>query len=211
MNTYLKRIIKREQALEQWLIKNNAKDYLDKTTYLLNDLPKDAILLQFTEGLKKGLQHCVQNQTIKALDYSWYFSTKAPTEALAYGLDMHKTKGTLSKTDLGPDNIPGIEIKSEAGNIVDEYFASLPVEIALNLWTEKLSTDINSAISNNQLHSDVELSIVELIQLWNYKLGIKAGESLLHADEVQKLKNRSPFWITMTSHERWSVPIMLIN
>ncbi len=41
MNTYLKRIVKREQALEQWLIKNNAKNHLDKTTYLLKALPKE--------------------------------------------------------------------------------------------------------------------------------------------------------------------------
>ncbi len=211
MNTYLKRIIRREQALAEWLIQNNAEQYLNKTNRLLNDLPEDMILSQFTEGLKKGLQHCVKNESIKALDYSWYFGTKAPTEALAYGLDMHKTKGTLSKTDLGPDKIPGIEIKSEVGNIVDEYFASLPVDLALNLWTEKLSPDIDSAISNNQLLCNVGISIIELLQLWNYKLGIKAGESLPGIDTTQKLKNRSPFWVTMTCHERWSVPIMLIK
>lgn len=211
MNTYLNRIIKREKSLTEWLIQNNAEKYLNKTNKLLNDLPEDIILSKFIDGLEKGLQHCVKNKTIKALDYSWYFCTKAPTEALAYGLDMHKTKGSLSKTDLGPDEIPGIEIKSEAGNIVDEYFASLPVDLALNLWTGTLSSEINSAISNNSLHCDAKVSIVELIQLWNYKLGIMAGESLQDKDETRKLKDRSPFWVTMTSHERWSVPIMLIK
>ncbi len=211
MNTYLKRIIKREQALTEWLIQNNAEKYLNKTNHLLTDLSKDTILSQFTEGLKEGLQHCVQDETIRALDYSWYFTTDAPGEALAYGLDMLKTKGTLSKTDLGPDEIPGVEIKSEVGSIVDEYFASLPVHLALNLWTEELSSDVNSAINNNQLSVNVRLLLVDLIQLWNYKLGIEAGESLQNTDEAQKLKSRSPFWVAMTRHERWSVPIMLIK
>ncbi len=211
MNTFYKRLKKRELALEKWLNENNAKEYLDETTLLLSTMPKSTIAEEFLEGLKKGIIHCEENEEIKALDYSWYLGERNSGEALAYGLDMYKTKGKLSKSDLGPEGLPGIEIKSQVGAIIDEYFASLPVHYAINKWKESQSSIIDIAIESDTIPSEAKECLLELVAIWNYKIAIECGEELLSSVSINSIRKRSPFWVTLTTHERDSIPILVIK
>ncbi|AUP81710.1 hypothetical protein C1H87_20590 [Flavivirga eckloniae] len=130
---------------------------------------------------------------------------------MAYGLDGCKTKGKLSKTDLGPKELPGIELDLEHGDLIDEYFAEIPVNYAINAMVEKISPVFEQEEWFGDLLGDVESVITDYFQIWNYKVGYEACEQLRESSVVVKLKSRGPFWVTMTRHERWSVAIMLIN
>ncbi len=212
MDKFAKRLLKREEAICDWLKKKSLDSLLIKADQILNSLPREEIKEEYQNSIKKALEHCVENDEIKALDFQWYYGGHEVGGALAYGLDSCVCNGRLSKTDLGPDELPGIELELEHGDLIDEDFSEIPVYHAINT----LVTEMNPIIEQSEkelgnLLGDTEQLITEYFQIWNYKVAHEACEQLKESDVVEKLSSRAPFWVTMTRHERWSVAIMLIN
>lgn len=205
------RLDKRETAIRQWLTENNAAHLLEAADTLLKQLPAADIAKEFQDDLEAGLAYCAGHEDIKALDFSWYYGGDHVGEAFAYALDDCETKGRLSKTDLGPDELPGIEIDLDHGDLIDEDFASLAVFHAINTWVEHLKPRVDQAIEQGLVPGDTDTLMVELFQIWNYRKGCEAGRALQASAAAKALEPRAPFWVTLTRHERWSVPIMLIN
>lgn len=205
MDKFAKRILKRENGIKNWLKNNQLESLLQKADEILDNLPREEIKNDFEKGIKSALQHCIKNDSIKALDFEWYYAGRETGSALAYGFDHCLSKGTLSKSDLGPEELPGIELKLEHGNLIDESFAEIPTSNAINELVRKIKPIIKE--HNNHV-KDV---ITDYFQIWNYKIGYETCNLLKGSDIETALKNRSPFWVTMTRHERWSVPIMLID
>lgn len=83
--------------LEVGLKKNKLESLLKKVDQILNSLPREEVKKEFYDGIRCALQHCVEKDEIKALDFQWYYSGSEIGGALAYGLDSCITKGKLSK------------------------------------------------------------------------------------------------------------------
>ena len=211
MDKFAKRLIKRENAIKDWLTKNNLDFVLNKADQILNNLPKETIKASFKSEIERALQHCIENNKIKALDFQWYYGGREIGGALAYGIDSCKTKGSLSKTDLGPEELPGIEINLKHGNLVDHSFAEIPVSIAINKMVKEIKPLLKESEEIGGLFKNTSYVITDYFQIWNYKIGHEVCDELRESDTEKALKNRAPFWITMTRQERWSVPIMLID
>lgn len=212
MDKFLKRLIKREEGIRDWLKKNNLGSLLTDADQILNALPREDIKKEYQDSIKEALEHCVENDEIKALDFQWYYSGYEVGGALAYGLDSCTCNGSLSKTDLGPDGLPGIELKLEHGDLIDDDFMEIPVYYAINAMVNKMNPVLQQSEKElGQLLGDTQDVITDYFQIWNYKVGYEACEQLRESDIVKKLRNRAPFWITMTRHDRWPIAIMLID
>ncbi|EMK18536.1 LIC13197/LIC10919/LIC10469 family protein [Leptospira kirschneri] len=203
------RFTNRENGIKEWLVQNSAKQFLTRAEELLASLPKEEILQEFISGINTAIQFCVEQNKIAALDFSWYYGGDPIDVAYAYGLASCKGQGKLSKTDLGPNEIPGVESDLEHGNLLEEDFSELPVDRAINLWVENLDPHVQKAKDKKELPFDADDILVDLFQIWNYRIGLEACKNI--STEFQDvLKKRKPFWITMSRHERWAVPIGLI-
>ena len=212
MDKFLKRLIKREEGIRDWLKKNMLESLLIEADQILNRLPREEIKKEFQGSIAKALEHCVENDEIKALGFEWYYSGNEIGGALAYGFDSCACNGRLSKTDLGPKELPGIELKLEHGNLVAEYFAEVPVNHAINAMVKEMESILEQSEKEiGNLLGDAQDIITDYFQIWNYKIGHEACEQLKESDAVNKIRSRAPFWITMTRHDRWSVAIMLID
>ncbi|WP_034228485.1 LIC13197/LIC10919/LIC10469 family protein [Aquimarina pacifica] len=211
MDKFAKRLLKRETGIRDWLKSNKLEWLLEKVDEVIYNLPAEDIKNKFQKEIKRGLQHCVKKNEIRALDFQWYYGRGEIGGALAYGFDSCLTKGSLSKTDLGPRDLSGIELKLEHGNIIDQYFAEIPVSIAINEMIKKINPIVEQSKEIGNLLGDVEDVITDYFQIWNYKIGAEACEQLRGTHLELALKSKAPFWVTMTRHERWSIPIMLIS
>lgn len=212
MDKFLKRLIKREEGIRDWLEKNKLDSLLIKADQILNSLPREEIKKEYQESIEEALQHCVENEEIKALDFQWYYGGDQVDGALAYGSDNCVCDGSLSKTDLGPDELPGIELEFEQGDIIDDEFMEIPVYHAINAMVKEMNPVLQQSEKElGQLLGDTQDVITDYFQIWNYKVGYEACEQLQESDVVKKLKSRAPFWVTMTRHGRWPVAIMLID
>ncbi len=124
-------------------------------------------------------------------------------------LDSCIGQGKLSETDLGPKGIPGIESDLKHGSLVDEDFSQLPTDQAINLFVDELRPLLEKTLQKKKNLSEANDLLIDLFQIWNYRLGWEACKNI--SMELQnEFKKRKPFWITMTRHERWSIPIGLI-
>lgn len=206
MNKYLKRLLKREKAIKNWLEKNHFEQFLHKADQILESLPREAIKKEYEEGIQEALKHCSENNEIRALDFQWYYAGREIGKALAYGLDSCSGKGNLSKSDLGPEDLPGIEAKLDHGILVDEYFAQIPVNYAINRMVEEMMQDLNQSG-----HQDRKYVVTDYFQIWNYKIGSEVCEALQDSEMVLKLKDRAPFWITMSVQGRSPIAIMSVD
>ncbi|MCD1183404.1 hypothetical protein [Leptospira sp. Pond_2020] len=213
------RFTKREEAIKIWLSKNNADSFLIQAENLLAILPSEQIENEFFSGIERGIKFCNENETIyseilkkfksvKALDFQWYFDGNTSDVAFAYALDSCKGFGNISGTDLGPREIPGIESDLKHGYLVYEDFSSIPVHHSINSYVENLQDPVRESIDEDRISSEVEVLLLDLFQIWNYKI---AYEVCKRISDWEGLKKRSPFWVTMTRHDRWSVPIFLID
>ncbi len=211
MKTFIERLEKRELDIKNWLQQNNLEFFLAKADEILASLPKETIQAEFKEQMQIALEHCVKNEEIKSLDFQWYYGGDVVDDAYAYGFEESDDKAALSATDLGPNELSGIEIEIEQGSLVDQEFASLPVYHAIDAMVEKIIPLIEEYEENNELHWEAETVITDYFQIWNYKIASIVCEALKDDVSVQKLKARSPFLVTMTRHERWSVAIMLLS
>lgn len=211
MKELLNILLNRKEGIKDWLKKNNLELFLEKADQILNDLPREKIKEEFKNGITKALKFCLENNEIKALDFEWYYSKGKVSKAFAYGLDDCSGDNNLSKSDLGPKELPGIELKLEHGNLIDEDFSEIPVNIAINEMVEHLLPTLEQSKELGNLLGDAENVITDYFQIWNYKLGYEVCKELVNSDVVKKLKNRSPFWVTMTRHWRCPVGIMLIS
>lgn len=119
------RFTNRENGIKEWLVQNNAKRFLTRTEELLSSLPKEEILHEFVSGINTAIQFCVEQNKIAALDFSWYYGGD-PID-VAYAFDSCKGQGKLSKTDLGPKEIPGIESDLKHGSLLEDGFSELPL------------------------------------------------------------------------------------
>ncbi|MDI7189323.1 hypothetical protein [Leptospira santarosai] len=72
-----------------------------------------------------------------------------------------------------------------------------------------LTEELLSSLPKEELISDAEDILIDLFQIWNYRIGLEACD-YISAESKNILKKRKPFWITMSRHERWAVPIGLI-
>ncbi|EKO78715.1 MULTISPECIES: hypothetical protein [Leptospira] len=210
-NVYLDpiRFTNRENGIKEWLVQNNAKRFLTLTEELLSSLPKKEILQEFILGINTAVQFCTERNKIAALNFSWYYGRDPIDVAYAYAFASCKGQGKLSKTDLGPEEIPGIESDLEHGSLLEGDFSELPVNRAINLWVENLDSSVQKAMNKKELTSDAEDILIDLFQIWNYRIGLEACD-YISAESKNILKKRKPFWITMSRHERWAVPIGLI-
>ncbi len=138
MDKFATRLIKREEGIRDWLNKNNLGPLLKKADQILDSLPRKEIKKEFQDEIKRALKYCAKKGEINALDYEWYYGGSEIGGAHAYGFDSCVTKGSLSKTDLGPDELPGIELKLEHGNLIDEYFSEIPIHHAINSMVNKM-------------------------------------------------------------------------
>lgn len=216
MEKFLNRLLERENGIRDWLTQNNLEVFLKKADQILNSLPREDIKKAFNDEIVLALEHCAKNDQIKALDFQWYYSGDEIGGALAYGLDSCKTDGSIDGSDLGPDTLHGIELKLEHGTLVDDYFAEIPVDEAINKMVnssilEEIEKSQESGSITNEVANDADDAITDYFQIWNYKMGYEVCKKLIESDIVQKLKNRAPFWVTMTRHDRSSVAIMLID
>ena len=212
MDTHLQRLLKREQDIVAWLKENKLDFLLKQADQILNDLPREEIKKEFYKGIESAMQYCVENDEIKALDFEWYYAGNQIMEAFAYGLDSCTTEGALAKSDLGPDQLSGIELELEHGDLVDEQFSGIPVYTAINEMVEKINPVIKKLYEEQEdLVMDIDTLITDYFQIWNYKIGYEACEQLKGSKVALALQDRAPFWVTMTRHGRWSVAIMLID
>ncbi|WP_081101186.1 hypothetical protein [Leptospira santarosai] len=90
-------------------------------------------------------------------------------------------------------------------NRIKEWLVQNNAKRFLTLITEELL----SSLPKEELTSDAEDILIDLFQIWNYRIGLEACE-YISAESKNILKKRKPFWITMSRHERWAVPIGLI-
>lgn len=205
MKKFINRLLKKEEGIRDWLKTNKLESLLHKADQILNNLPREEIKKEFEEEIKRALEHCAKNTDIKALDFSWYYAGREIGGALAYGLDSCISK--VSKTDLGPDELPGLELKLKHGVLIDEYFAEIPVYHAINA----LVKDIMPILEKMEIYDDTDDLITYYFEIWNYKIAYEVCQQLSESDVVVALKSRAPFWITMTRQDRWPVGIMLID
>ncbi|TGK36008.1 hypothetical protein EHQ12_07915 [Leptospira gomenensis] len=203
------RFTERENAIQKWLNDNNAKTYLDRAQELISSLNKEEIINEFKIGIESGLEFCSELEKIQALDFSWYYGGDSVDVAYAYALGSCHGQGKLFGTDLGPEEIPGLESDLKHGSLLDEDFSELPVHWAINLYVEELNPSLEEALKNKRIPSDAENLLLDLFQIWNYRLGTEACKNI-PVRYQNALKKRKPFWISMTRHGRWSVPIGLI-
>jgi hypothetical protein len=202
MSKFLKRILTRESSIHDWLSVNGHKKISSSIQEFLESQKKESLLRMFEAGLDRAFKYCANNSEIKALDFSWYYAGRETGEALAYGYLEIKTRGTLARSDLGPEEIPGVEIKSSPGDITSEHFAGLPTHIALNAFVNQIKP-----ITDN-CPADVVVLTTDLINLWNYQ---RAMEAMAICMDREKYGLSPEFWVTMTRHERGSVPIAHIK
>lgn len=84
----------------------------------------------------------------------------------------------MSKTDLGPKKIPGIESDLKHGDLLEEDFSELPVDRAINLWVENLNPHVQKAKDKKELPFDADDILVDLFQIWNYRIGLEACKKI---------------------------------
>lgn len=202
MNKYLKRILTRESSIHDWLSANSHEKTSTSIRELLESQKTESLLRLFETGLDKALKYCAENPEIKYLDFSWYYAGRETGEALAYGYSDIKTKGTLAKSDLGPEEIPGVEIKSTSGDIIHEYIAGIPTHIALNEFVNHGKPLVDNC------PADVVVLTTDLINLWNAQRAIEALAICIKRGKYDLAKK---LWVTMTRHERGSVAIACIS
>ncbi len=202
MDKFLKRILARESSTHDWLTLNGHEKISTAIQEMLETQKNEILFSKFEAGLDRAFKYCAGNSDTQALDFSWYYAGRETGEALAYGYSEIKTKGTLARSDLGPEEISGVEIKSSPGDIIDEHFAGLPTHIALNAFVKQVKPMTDSC------PADVVVLTTDLINLWNYQRAIEAIAICLE----RKTYSLAPkFWVTMTRHERGSVPIAQFN
>ena len=160
MNIYTDRCIKREKAINTWLIKNNAGIYLEKLQQLLASLPRQALLLEFTESIKTAIEFCIEHPEIHALDYQWDASGGC---AFAYGLDGYTGEDSFSNSDLGPKELPPLESSIEHEDLIEEDFSDLSVFNSLDLLTNHLEDEVSNAITQKNIPED---SYPLLVDIW---------------------------------------------
>jgi len=204
VNKYIKRLAARKSAIIDWLNTHEQTDILSSTENMLLSLDKNQLFERYYEGMKKGLDYCSNIPEARCLDFSWYYGGRETGEALAYAYDGIKTKGTLSKSDLGPEGLSGIEIKADMDNMIAEYFAAIPLHIALNHYTTEIKPYAE------KISPEVVVLSLELINLWNYSLAIESL-SKCAANYNDNCFSNDKFWITLTRHERSSIPIGSFN
>jgi hypothetical protein len=202
MDKFLKRILTRESSTHDWLTKNGYETISTTIQEVLEPLKSESLFAKFEAGLDKAFKYCAEHSDIKALDFSWYYAGRETGEALAYGYSEIKTKATLARSDLGPEEISGVEIKSSPGDIINEHFSGLPTNIALNAFVNQIKPMMGPC------PADVDVLTTDLINLWNYQ---RAIEALAVCVEREKYGLAPKFWVTMTRQERGSVPIAQIN
>ncbi len=202
MNKYLKRILTRESSIHDWLSANSHEKTSTSIQELLESQKTESLLNLFEGGLDTALKYCSENPEVKYLDFSWYYAGRETGEALAYGYSDIKTKGSLAKSDLGPEEIPGVEIKLTSGDIIHEYFAGIPTHIALNDYVNHVKPLIDHC------PADVVVLATDLISLWNAQRAIEALEICM---KREKYGLAEKLWITMTRQERGSVAIASIS
>lgn len=202
IDKFLKRILTRESSIHDWLTQNGYKKISIAIQEMLETQKNEILFSKFEAGLDKAFKYCAENSDIKALDFSWYYAGRETGEALAYAYSEIKTNGTLAKSELGPEDISGVEIKASPGDIIDEYFAGLPTHIALNAFVNQVKPMTDSC------PADVVVLTTDLINLWNYQ---RAFEAIAVCVEREKYGLTPKFWVTMTRLERGSVPIAQIN
>jgi hypothetical protein len=203
MTKLLERIIKREEAIIKWLKMNNFEKILNKADEVISSLDRASIKKEFSEEIKSALAYCAENTDIQSLDFEWYYNGEEIGGALAYGYYECNNDGELSKTDLGPYDLPGIETNIEHIDVIDEDFAEIPVNKAINLMVEHINPIIDD--------DSCDAVITDYFQIWNYKLACEVCDEVKESKAVIALKSRAPFWVTMSRHERWAVPIMFIE
>lgn len=202
MNKFQKRVEKRETAIKLWLSSHGYDEIMDSTYEALNTIAKHDIRSGFYKGIDRALNHIFTTPSIMAIDFSWYFASRETGEALAYAYDGVKTKGTLAKSDVGPKELPGIEIKAQMGGMVDEYFAALPTDTALNMWVNVLKPKVL-----NLENSDVRYLTLDLVRLWNYKIALEVFDQWREESEIASILERPSFWVLLTQHERNPLPL----
>ncbi|ARU26087.1 hypothetical protein [Cellvibrio sp. PSBB006] len=210
MDRFLKRVVHREDAIKAWFGAKDIGAIHSAIQSLLVALPEDEIFEGFVSGFSRMFEYCGNNPSVIAVDFSWYYAGRPTGEALAYGYEEFKTKGTLSKTDLGPKDIPGVEIKSEPGDMAAEYFAAIPVHRALNEWT-KLKPEIDKLLADNENYGDAILLLDEIVNLWNYRIAVNAVTHAAQSLGVASSARQRLAWVVMTPHERNSVAIFTLK
>ncbi len=116
-----------------------------------------------------------QNRGFRFLLELWRRSHRC---RVAYAFDSCKGQGKLSKTDLGPKEIPGIESDLKHGSLLEDGFSELPVDRAINLWVENLDPHVQKAKDKKELSFDADDILVDLFQIWNYQIGLEACKNI---------------------------------
>lgn len=208
---YKQRITERSEGIRDWLKKNKLEEYLIKSDTLLDSLDKEKIKNEFKDFIQQAIVHCVENEDIKALDFQWSYSGSPVYGAFAYGLNDCTCDGTLSNSDLGPKDIPGIEVDIKHGDQIDEDFSELPVYHAINLYVERMEPNIFQSEILGPLWGVTDTLLTDYFQIWNYKIACEVFEEFETDGGLDELKDRAPFWITMTRQDRYSVVVMVVN
>ena len=194
----------RRASIIDWLNTHEQEAIVSSTEKMLLSLDREELLVRFYKGITEGLDYCNEMPEIRCLDFSWYYAGRETGEALAYAHDGIKTKATLSKSDLGPEGLPGIEIKADVDNLIAEYFAAIPVHIALNRYTTEIKPYAET------ISPDVVVLSLELVNLWNYSLAIEAfNKCAKNYDD--NCFNGNKLWVTLTSHDRSPIPVGSFN
>lgn len=207
---YKERILKRAEGIRDWLKNNKLEEYLIKADALLDSLDKEKIKNEFKEFIQQAIDHCVENEDIKALDFQWAYSGSPVYGAFAYGLNDCTCDGALSNTDLGPKDIPSIEVDIKHGDAIDEDFSELPVYHAINMYVEHMEPNIFQSETLGSLWGLTDTLLTDYFQIWNYKIACEVFEEFEADGGLDELKDRAPFWITMTRQDRYSVVVMVV-
>lgn len=204
------RFEKREADIHLFLAEHGVRHLWDEAKKKIEQLPADEIQHTFQEQLSAALDFCLKKPEIKALDFSWYFDGRPIDVAYAYGLSSIQSANVLANTDLGPQEFQQLETDADFGYAVDEEFAYLDLSTSINTYVD-WSDNLRKAVSGMDYEDDILQSIEDLFVIFNYRQAYLAGMQLLEKTKPEGLALNRPFWVSITRHGRWAVPVMVIS
>jgi len=132
----------------------------------------------------------------------------------ADGYSFEAVEGTddVSRTDLGPDELPGIETELEEQGEIDEV-AGLVIDEALAPWRTELADEFDRAVAERPVAdaADVRRVCEELFRIELYRTAVDAAEDCRAQAREAGFGGRQPFFIAFKQHGRWAIPVLRLD